>query len=484
MPPETKSAATWKNPSRALGKGRSALLRRIAARLPLAADVAQADLSLFVPLGTASAEIVAHACPASAARLHTRPRLGEKVALSSDPAVRRALAPGRTSRGISGLMVRGIPVQQQAAPLRDPRGKIIAALNLERPLSAHPHPVPSTPLLERAALGLSRLLFERTVEPALVCDWLLSREGLALADEQGRLLYLHPRTEELYQSLAGGKPPLDARAEACLLPGEVVLRTVRSQLHQESEVQVGQSVFLKQAIPLPDEEGAPLTLWLISDVSALRRREGELLARAAVLQEIHHRVKNDLQTVASLLRLEQRRAASEPTRRALEDSIARILTIASVHDFLSREGTEAVDLCDLLRSLLSSLAAGAAPGLTLEIEVAGPPVSLPAKQAAPLALVVNELVQNAIKHAFPRRKKGRLSLELAELPDAFLVRVADDGGGLPPGFSLEADANLGLQIVSQLVRRDLGGSFELHSENGVAALVRFPRRALEELSDD
>ena len=466
-----------------LGEAERGLLSRIAGRLSLAADIAQADLSLLVQTEADSAVIVAHVCPFTAGRLHTRPRAGQRVSLGSDLALRRALELGRAASGVSGLMVRGIPIEQRAAPLKDRGQRVVAALNIERSLLLRSGPFPPHPLLKQAARSLARLLFENALDPDIILTWLLASEGIALADEEGRLLYAEARSEEIHQLLGWPESLVGGGVERPPPPAGVVLRTARSELHEESEVELGESVFAKRVIPLSGEEGVSGALWLVSDISALRHREGQLLARAAVVQEIHHRVKNNLQTVASLLRMEMRRAKSKATQEALGESIARIDTIAAVHDFLSQEGTEAVDLPDLLRSLLSSLAAGAAPGLSLQVEVAGPPISLPARQAAPVALVVNELVQNAIKHAFPRQKKGLLRVELSEEPSAFLIEVKDDGVGLPEGFSLEKDAKLGLQIVGQLVRRDLGGSFELQGGNGACAVIRFPKEALEEATE-
>jgi len=186
-----------------------------------------------------------------------------------------------------------------------------------------------------------------------------------------------------------------------------------------------------------------------------------------------------LQMVASLLRMELRRADSPGARIALEESIARIISIAAVHDSLSQEGTEMVDLRELVKRLLFAVASAAAP-LDLTTEVVGSVISLPAEQATPLALLVNELATNAVKHAFPDRSRGRIEVRLSEEPDTFLIEVRDDGVGLPEGFTLVDSAHLGLQIAQNLVRRDLGGSLELISEGGTKAVIHFLRSALEQ----
>ena len=209
-----------------------------------------------------------------------------------------------------------------------------------------------------------------------------------------------------------------------------------------------------------------------------------------MIREIHHRVKNNLQTIASLLRLEQRRAASEETKVVLRDSINRISSIALVHEYLSGQGTELVDINELgngvCRTVMSSMKT---PDLELEMKFSADNLRLPSQQAASLALVLNELLQNALEHGFENRKKGTLTATISRLDedggnreklqgkaaeavsyagsakkesdDRLLLLVTDDGVGLPSGFDLQKTKSLGLKIVQTVVQSDLKGTFTL-----------------------
>jgi len=222
-----------------------------------------------------------------------------------------------------------------------------------------------------------------------------------------------------------------------------------------------------------------------------------------VIREIHHRVKNNLQTIASLLRLEQRRAASEETRFVLRDSINRISSIALVHEYLSGQGTETVDINQLgngiFRTVMSSMKA---PDLELEMNFSADDLRLPSQQAASLALVLNELLQNALEHGFENKKRGKLTATITRLNQngirsdnsldtgnaglsagmkkgndtALLLQVEDNGKGLPRGFDLHKTQSLGLKIVQTVVQSDLKGTFSLEPRpkgKGTVAKVRF-----------
>jgi two-component system, sensor histidine kinase PdtaS len=204
---------------------------------------------------------------------------------------------------------------------------------------------------------------------------------------------------------------------------------------------------------------------LLRDVTDVRSRERALLSKEATIREIHHRVKNNLQTVAALLRLQARRASSEETRGALVDAQLRVSSIAVVHETLSREpGTEIAfaDVVDSIVSLVRELApAYAGEAQTPSIVVEGSCGVLPAEIATPLAMCIAELLQNAVEHA----GATGITVTMEEAAWGVSVEVRDDGRGLPDGFTL-AQAGLGLQIVESLAIGELHGSLELNSAAG------------------
>src|SRR5438552_1736748 len=179
-------------------------------------------------------------------------------------------------------------------------------------------------------------------------------------------------------------------------------------------------------------------------------------------QEIHHRVKNNLQTVASLLRLQSRSAVADP-QKALEDSVSRILAIAAVHEVLTEQREEEVDLGELLERLRAMLVQGLAAGKDVRAELE--PVSLAGSRATALALVFSELFQNALEHG-----GGSVRVELARRNGEVVLAIADDGAGIAG----ETAAGTGLSIVQALVRDELRGTLSLETAGGLRAEVVFP----------
>ena len=222
--------------------------------------------------------------------------------------------------------------------------------------------------------------------------------------------------------------------------------------------QIGELVADKD-VPFTDEERQLLAS--IAHHAAVALEHGRAVMRGVLAQEIHHRVKSNLQTVASLLRLQARSEHFDP-RRALDDSVNRILAIAAVHEVLTERRDESVDLGDLLERLRAMLVQGLGAGKAVEARLE--PVSLAGNRATALALVFSELFQNALEHG-----GAVVRIELARRNANVVLAIADDGsgiGGAPQGT--------GLSIVQALVRDELGGTLTLEDAGGLRAEVVFP----------
>jgi two-component sensor histidine kinase len=201
----------------------------------------------------------------------------------------------------------------------------------------------------------------------------------------------------------------------------------------------------------------------IAQQAAVALEHGRAVMRGVLAQEIHHRVKNNLQTVASLLRLQARDTDRIDPRKALEDSVNRILAIAAVHEVLTEQRDEEVDLADLLDRLRRMLVQGVGMGREVKAELE--PVSLAGHRATALALVFSELLGNALEHG-----GSQVHVCLSSDDGEVLLEIADDGAGIPT----DPPKGTGLQIVRALVRDELGGTLDLSGDDGTRALVRFP----------
>jgi two-component sensor histidine kinase/putative methionine-R-sulfoxide reductase with GAF domain len=205
----------------------------------------------------------------------------------------------------------------------------------------------------------------------------------------------------------------------------------------------------------------------IATHAAVALEHGRAVMRGVLAQEIHHRVKNNLQTVASLLRLQARSADKIDPREALEHSVNRILAIAAVHELLTERRDEDVDLADLIDRLRAMLVQGVGGGK--EVTSTLEPVALPGARATALALVFSELLQNALEHG-----GNHVQVELTVRNGDVVLAIADNGAGVAP----EDEAGTGLSIVRALVRDELRGTLDLRSEGGTRAEVVFPGERL------
>ena len=219
----------------------------------------------------------------------------------------------------------------------------------------------------------------------------------------------------------------------------------------------------------------------IEEMEALAIENVRLVTNTAVIREMHHRIKNNLQTVAMLMQMQIPEADGLDTRHVLETNIHRIHSIAAVHEVLSARGFRLVDVKGVLERLAQMTAEMmTAPERDVTIYVHGEALALPSREATALALVVNELVQNGLDHAFPGRRDGRIEISLGRSADELIILVRDNGVGMSP----ELKPGLGMEIVETLVQDDLHGRIRYHALNpGTEVSVRMPREVESENPD-
>jgi two-component system, sensor histidine kinase PdtaS len=227
-----------------------------------------------------------------------------------------------------------------------------------------------------------------------------------------------------------------------------------------------------RVLPLVDDDRSIGVLVLARDVTELRQKDRMLSVKDATIREIHHRVKNNLQTIASLLRLQGRRLQSEEAKAALRESVLRIGSIALVHETLSEEPSDVAEFSEVARRIAHMVSEGLVfPERQLDLKVSGRTGPVAAEVATPLAVVLTELLQNAIEHAFVDSKGGSISVELTRELDDLVVVVRDDGVGM--STAAFTGPRLGLHIVRTLVG-ELGGTFDIISDGGTCAEIRVP----------
>jgi two-component system, sensor histidine kinase PdtaS len=310
-------------------------------------------------------------------------------------------------------------------------------------------------------------------------------DGFVRVDAEGRVTYASPNALSVYRRL-GWSGDLDGRVLADVTrdlvpprrrPDEETLSAVLGgRAHRDTELGDDQVSLIVRSIPLRASGGHIGALVLVRDVTDLRRRDRELVTKDTTIREIHHRVKNNLQTVAALLRLQARRIASPEARLALEEAVRRVGSIAIVHETLSQEVLDEVGFDEIADRLGAMVTDVGIAGDRLVVRREGSFGMLPNEAATALAMVLTELLQNAVEHGYPGECHGSITVEPERLAGRLRVTVDDDGVGLPAGFDLDASMNLGLSIVRTLVESELGGLLELRPgpDRGARAVVDVP----------
>ncbi len=245
------------------------------------------------------------------------------------------------------------------------------------------------------------------------------------------------------------------------------------------EVEEGDSNTMMRVVPFLDGATSVGALLMIRDVTDLRRRDRMLLSKDATIREIHHRVKNNLQTIAALLRLQSRRLRTPEARQAVWESERRIRSIALVHETLAQDSSEVVPFDEIVRPLVRVVEEGvSSPEAPISFGVEGSAGDLPGSVATPLAVVLNELMQNALDHAFNYddlpMDGGNVWILLGRDDDELRIDVVDDGVGLPENFNLDESKGLGLSIVQALVTTELEGTIDLERDGGTRVRLRIP----------
>jgi len=212
----------------------------------------------------------------------------------------------------------------------------------------------------------------------------------------------------------------------------------------------------------------------IVETSLIKNMFKEVICKSTIIKEVHHRVKNNLQTIASLLRLQKRRTNSSVVGKAFIESINRISSIALVYEALSQEGENVVDMRDCIKNILSMIIGNMVePNKSIKGEIRGQDIYLNGNQASNVSLCITELVQNAIEHAFVFRKNGNIIVTLKQVNNEIIITVEDDGVGLSSKKS--KPGSLGLDIIQMITKESLKGSFKLESHTyGSVGEIRFP----------
>lgn len=446
-------------------------LENISAVFELASDIAHAQLTLYLKVYRMSALVVAlHAKPSTSYIVHRPLEIGSIISSHEEPLVYKSIISGQSIYGKREWML-GMFMDMLTYPIYDSDSRLIGVLCYEVHNDKALDPQQKI-LIDTAQIYLASL---KNLPSGRLYRRLSPRDGIVIIDDTLKIMQANASANSIFYVLGGGhivgKKIYDLRLNL-----KIVHKAVAFARALEAEYNAGTMILSQRAIPIIMNNKMQRVILILSDITEVKQKEKELLIKSAVIQEIHHRVKNNLQTIASLLRLQSRRTQSEEAKAALKESVNRILSISVVHEFLSQQDEEFIDVAEVAKNITNVIINNMLdPAIALNIVFGKETIILPSDVATSIALVINELVQNAIEHAFIGRQSGIINIDIFGKKDYYHINICDDGIGLPPDFNIENTKSLGLQIIRTLIEADLNGSFILKSDNGTQAYIKIPR---------
>lgn len=452
-------------------------LARLLASWQLLADLSFADLLLWCPLARGTGFVcLAQMRPYTAQTLYPQDLFGRVLRLEELAVVDRAYHENRNWKRDHPVIIDGVPIRMEAIPV-PVGGKVAAVMTVHgAPLKNRRRGELEQNYLECAAALAGMVSTGAFPFPGEALDPELAPrvgDGMIRLDGMGRVLYASPNAVSAYRRLGivsniQGERLVDVGVDA-----SAASTALNEGKPAQSDIAMGMSVVLQRALPFIEGPQRLVTgaLLLVRDVTQLRYRERQLQRQEAAVREVHHRVKNNLQTIASLLRLQARRLPLDG-RKELEEAGRRIGAIALVHETLSEESGQYVDFGVVAGRLVQMVTQGLLPREgNVSISLQGDPGKLHSDLATPMAVVLVEVLQNAVRHAFGPRG-GAVMVTMERSAGRLRMVVRDDGKGLPEAETLRT--GLGLQIVRELVETELAGALTMESDRGTRVIVDVP----------
>ena len=470
-------------------------LHHLVADWQVIADLSFADLLLIVQDGNGDYVVAEQCRPSTVATLRTDDVVGNKAPADMRTELDAAMESSVVFRSTVLRNVGRSTVCNVYAPVRR-NGKTLGLVVRETNMATRE----SNGRNESESINAGKQLYEMIPRGQFpYMDGVMSQrhnarvaDGFIVLDVDGIVRYASPNAISCFRRLGSLEPMqglllsevgTELLHENDPLPESLPL-VLAGKAAIDSELSANRSVVSMRSLPLFSPESRTGAIVLCRDVTELSRREQELQTKNATISEIHHRVKNNLQAVSALLRLQARKTKSVEVKKELEEAQRRVQTIAMVHEGLSQTADEIVDFDKVISNLLKmSVDLATMRDQHIAIEYVGKFGMMPAQDATPLSLVLTELITNAVEHGFEGRAEGHITISVGRSGANLNVVVEDDGSGLDHeeshGMARSSGSGLGTQIINTFVTNDFGGSvkWEQRREGGTRVILDMKLRA-------
>lgn len=444
------------------------VIQMMAKTLQPLANMEAANMFIDCRCREGDAIVVAEAKPQEAPSAYKNSVVGMLAKAENEPAVARTFSLGIATKYMQARTQEDNYTIQSVEPILF-NARIIGVLIREKCITEPAEEQRESKKYQAVEIPIYHMINEN--------EWLTEGidEGLILIDTDGRVCFRNMYAKTLFHNLGYVSDILgQSYKNICLTKWD----ETSGNLETLKEVHYGKHYLWIRQIPLKNKNGIILAV-IFRDITGAREQERSLILKSVAMKELNHRVKNNLQMVASLLRLQARRVGSVAAKRALEESIDRILSIAVSYEFLSHSEGETVSLKKVLGSIKNNTVQSLArPELKVNIRLEGDDMMVDSDVAVSAALAVNELLHNSMKYAFEGRDKGNISITLKKGTVYSEICVADDGIGFQPEHTRKD--SLGLNIVRMMVEDKLHGKLRIRSgEQGTSVSIDFIRETAD-----
>lgn len=469
-------------------------LGELTAEWQLLADLSFADLVLWIPKRQDQKSwpeghrAVAQIRPMTAATVFTHDLIGNEVTWGSRTDLDQALSSGEIIRDNRAEQVGEIEIKVECIPVFF-LDRVIAVISRHRNLETMRTPSRLELNYREIANHIYRMIAEGNfpVKDNVYLAEAAPRvgDGLVRINVSGEVLFASPNARsalnrvgwdkdlegqnfgQVLDSLVSPISPLNPKEE------NWQISMSGKQLRRE-EFENSGGVLDLLAIPLTEGDNRIGAVVLVHNVTELRRKDRALISKDATIREIHHRVKNNLQTVSALLRLQARRIEDPKASAAIEEAVRRVVSIALVHETLSATSQDLVQFDEVITKIIQGASELNIRPNEIQIKKVGEFGLISSMVATPLALVLTELIHNALEHGLSN-SGDLVELRINRQAASMTITVTDNGAGIPNDFSLELNTNLGLQIVQTLTKNELAGKIEFIKQNiGTQVQISFP----------
>ncbi|MEA5008012.1 sensor histidine kinase [Clostridium tyrobutyricum] len=440
--------------------------------IKIISDLVRADIFIDCLIKSSDkAIVVGEAKPPNNLSLYKNSVVGKLALRENEPAALRTLEVGMGTSDLKAVTQENRVVKQNTVPIKNKVDRVIGVLIMERDVTEDVSKNRNMEILSETTEQLTETIMNFS-QPHLQnsLDFNLINDAIVIFDKNGYSIYANYIAENLYKKLGYKDKIIGMKFHNLVLSKINFINIISKNKSISSEVTVGKfSLQIKYALAKTSNGGLGVIM-LIKDITDIREKEKEIVLKSVAIREIHHRVKNNLQTIASILRLQSRRIENTQAKKAFNDSIGRILSIAATHEVLAKNGIDDVDIKNILDKIKNNaIRSSIQNNKNIIINLIGDSFYVNSDKATSIAIIINELLSNAFEHAFVYKDEGYIEIVINRGIMYSNISVIDNG----IGFDIKSakHQSLGLDIVKSMVKDKLNGDINIESNNSGTKII-------------